>query len=483
MAFTNTPQMSTYRTTRFDLVGDPTGRNGTTMTQDQRFVNFFPERIKDPSSDGKQFFLRERPGMISVLDTTHTGVGRGMAYFNGHYYTAIGNHLYQDTTQVATLGNSTGHVGFTEYNGTYTSLIVVDGLNGYEVKLDLTVTQITDVDFPSPHCPYPVFLDGYLFLAKAGTDDIYNSDLENALSWTPGNFITAELYPDPLVCLSKNVNYLIALGTSTVEHFYDAGIGAGSPMQRNDSAVAQMGCPAPESVVSSDDAIYFIGQTDNGGRSVWHISGFDSKELAIPVVKQHLDSEGTNISQAVGYVVRTMGHKFYVITTTTRTWAYDVEEQMWHEWTYNDDLTPFICKYSCDIGDGLPKMLHPSNGNILSLSGTVAHDAINSTTNVPIYGVITTNKMDFSSNNRKACYRLSMIGDAPNSAGDVPISVSWSDDDYQTWSTPRTIQLHGNFQALTQLGMFRRRAWKFVYNQDYPLRLEGFELDVNIGIH
>lgn len=31
--------------------------------------------------------------------------------------------------------------------------------------------------FPTPHVPTPVFLDGYIFLSKANTADIYNSDL------------------------------------------------------------------------------------------------------------------------------------------------------------------------------------------------------------------------------------------------------------------------------------------------------------------
>ena len=101
--YTNTPEQDTYRTQRFDLVGIGTARNGTTTSKDARYVNCFPERLRDPSLDGKRYFLRQRPGMIHKLNVGVAGTGRGLTYFNGNTYTAIGNKLYRDSTEVATL--------------------------------------------------------------------------------------------------------------------------------------------------------------------------------------------------------------------------------------------------------------------------------------------------------------------------------------------------------------------------------------------
>jgi len=102
-------------------------------------------------------------------------------------------------------------------------------------------TEITSADFPTPHCPFPVFMDGYLFVAKSGTQDIYNSNLDDPALWTAGDYISAEMYPDKIVALSKNNNYIYALGSNSIEYFYDAAVATGSPLGRHDSAVQQFG--------------------------------------------------------------------------------------------------------------------------------------------------------------------------------------------------------------------------------------------------
>lgn len=480
MAYTNTPEQDTYRTVRHELAGVGNGRNGTTITKDARYVNCFVESVKNPMQDQKKRYLRQRPGMIHKTNIGVTGTGRGIAYFNGYLYSAIGNKLYRDTTEVATLGNSSGRVGFTQFNGTYTALIALDGVKGWVIKTDNTVTEITDVDFPTPHSPYPVFLDGYLFVADLDTDDIYNCDLEDPLTWTPGNFITAELYPDKIVAMAKNANYLVAIGEKTTEQFYDAALIGGSPLQRNDSAVQQIGCPAPATVVQGDGELVFVGSTDNGGRTVWFIKGFESKEIATPQIRQSLTSEGTGISSASAFMIRSMGHKFYVLTTSTRTFVFDFDEGLWHEWTYNGVSSPFICLYACDHPDGDARTLHPSNGNLLAFSDTVAHDAITSSSNTTMTVEVVTDKLDFGSNNRKYAHRLSLVYDVPHTAA-VNMSVAWSDDDYQNWSSARTVSVNTDLSAITQLGMFRRRAFKLTYTAAYPIRGEALELDINIG--
>lgn len=481
MAYSNTPIQSTYTTKRYDLVGTSNARNGSTLTQDQRYVNMFPERWKDSTLDYKKYYLRQRPG-LSFSQTTTTGAGRGGVYFNGHNYTAVGNQLYQDGTAVKTLGNSTGHVGFTQYNGTYTALIVLDGIKGFVVKTDLSVTEITDIDFPTPHLPFPSFVDGYLFITLAGTDDIYNCDLEDPFTWTAGNFITAELYPDKIVALAKNNNYIYAIGEKTIEYFYDAAIASGSPLQRNDTAVQQMGCPAPNTLAETDREIIFVGTTSNGGRTVWKILGFEPKEIGTPVVNESLDAEGTNIINGTAFNIRVLGHKFYVLNLTSRTWVYDVDEDLWHEWSYTDAATPFLCQYAWDHPDGSARMQHPTNGNILKVNPSTTTDEYASGSSTPIYCLIQSDKIDLSSTRHKFCNRFTLIGDAPNSSADTNISIQWSDDDYKTWSTARNLAMNGVYSTITRLGNFRQRAWRIIYTDAYPLRLEGYDIDVNIGV-
>jgi len=138
---------------------------------------------------------------------------------------------------------------------------MLDGVKGYVFTGPSTApTEITDADFPTPHIPQPVFLDGYLFVAKANTQDIYNSDLDNPLLWTAGNFISAEMYPDKIVGLTKNNNYIYAVGRNSVEYLYDAA-NLTSPLARHDSAVQQFGATSSGTIVATDTEVVMVGET------------------------------------------------------------------------------------------------------------------------------------------------------------------------------------------------------------------------------
>lgn len=480
MARTNTPKISTYKTQRINFVGNPQARNGTTIDKDQRFVNVFPEGIKSIENEGAEYYLKTRAGLGFSYATT-VAEGRGIYMFNGSVWTAIGNQLYRDGTAAQTLGNSSGKVGFTLYNGTYDALIVFDGIKGFVIKTDNSVTEITDVDFPTPHIPTPVFMDGYLVAVKAGTADIYNSVLEDPFSWDSSAFITAEMYPDTITAMIKNKNYICAVGEKTTEFFYNAAIATGSPFARNDSFVQQLGSPAMTSVANTYQEIILVASTSQAGRSIWTMSGVKITEIGIEPIRQILDAEGTNIVNAHGFTVRTKGHEFYILNLTARTLVYDLTMKLWHEWAAADGVSVFPCNFSADNLTGSAYMLHNTNGNVFRMIDALATDEYTPGTLTPIVCSATTIRLDFGTINRKTCSRFSLVGDSPNGAAPTTCTLSWSDDDYNTWTVPKTLHMADGLMAITQLGGFRRRAFRLVYAQPYPMRLTGFELDINMG--
>jgi hypothetical protein len=367
------------------------------------------------------------------------------------------------------------------YQGTYSALIVCDGISGWVIKTDNSITQITSADFPTPHVPHPVSLDGYVFIAKSGTADIFNSTVNDPLTWSAADFITAEMYPETIVNLTKNQNYLYAVGTLAVEYFSDAGIANGSPLARNAAAVQQYGCPAPESVVQTDVEVVLIGEIATGGRTVYSIAGFKSTNIGIPAVDQSLDALTTDINKVYGLVVRSMGHKWYVLNLPTRTWVYDFDSGMWHEWSYIADGTPFMSNYYADHPSGQTLLVHNTDGTSLGLSESVYTDYIAAGT-TPIVCTAVTRKFDADTHKRKTLNRFQLIGDSPNGVTNTQYDISWSDDDYNTFSTPIPLQMNPYMAAISQLGTFRRRAFKISYSQPYPSRLEALELSLNVGI-
>lgn len=482
MAYTNTPQTSTYKTQRLTFVGSPQQRDGVSL-KDQRFINLFPELIKSPITDGKKYYLKKRPA-LQYDSLVIAGEGRGIYVYNSKKYVVIGASLYIDGVISVTLGTSTGPVGFAQYNGDEDWLLLVDGVKGWAIKKsDGSVNQITDPDFPTPHIPFVVGMDGYVAVVKQDTSDIYNSVLNDPLNWTNGDFVSAEMFPDTIKALVKNNNYIYAVGTESIEYFYDAANATGSPFSRNDSAVLQFGTNAPYTVVQTDNEVILVGDSGNGGRAVWTVDGFKSVDVSIEPIKQALDNEAGDLSNAIGYCIRISGHKFYVLTLVKsgRVLVYDFDEKMWHEWQFGDVSAPFYAPFAADSTLGFPYILHKTAGTVMKFLENVYVDSPTGAGDVGINCVATTVKLDFDTINRKQMYRLAVVGDSPNNTTDCPLGVEWSDDDYNTWTTSRTLTMNGVMSAITRLGYFRRRAFRFTFNQPYLLRLEALEVDINVG--
>jgi hypothetical protein len=466
------PYFSPYHTQRFSFIGSPQQRDGT-YTKDQRFLNMYPELIKSPMTDGKKYYLKKRPGVAGGFQLP-AGIGQGIYFWQGSYYTAVAGTLYANSVPLITLTQGTSTVGFCEWRTDADDrLLIFDGTKGWAIGAGNTVGLINGI--PSPHIPAPVFMDGYIFLAATGSQTIHNSAVSDFGTWPSDGFIDAEMYPDNIQTLTISNNYIVAVGTNSVEFFYDNANATGSPLQRNAPAVAQFGTPAPLSVNQTEKETILVGSTGNGGRTVWIITGFQPTEIASEPVREALDLEGTLISGAYASTIQCAGHKWYILSliSANRTFVYDFDEQMWHEWTTGPNQEKWDYPFSTDGGTGGPSFLHINNGSVSTMGPSNYQDQ-----GLTINCVVITSKIDFDSSERKRFFRLTMVGDSPNGDANTPMTIDWSDDDYNTWAGNRTIQLNGVYPTTTQLGYSRRRAFRFTYQQPYPLRLESFELDI-----
>jgi hypothetical protein len=465
-------------------------RSGSLLTKDAKLVNMLVEVVQTPDNVNQRVFVKSRPGLSTPVMTTNPGEARGCYYWIingvGHFYSVVANMLYIDGMLQQFITTSTGSVGFTEFvssTGTV-SLIMVDGVKCYVcpdpgLGAPVTVDSTSAPNFPTPHVPMPIFLDGYLFLAKSNTEDIYNCVIDDPTSWTAGTFISAEMYPDTIVALSKNNNYIYAVGSNSIEYFYDAGTAApDSPLARHESAVQQFGTVAPATVVQTEKEVILLGQTGNGGHTVWTIDGFKETEIGTPAIRSVLRAEGSALPNAVAYCIRVSGQKLYIVNLTTRTLVYSFDTKMWSFWNSGlDNSAAFIGKYGTDGPNGMAYIYNKTTGDVHTVSEDNHTDSGTGFT-----CEIVTPKYDFDTFNVKFASRFSLIGDIPTTSGTGNVlQVSWTDNDYVTWSTTRDLSFDYDFPCIAQLGRFRRRAFKISYSQPYLLRLEAFEIDINKG--
>lgn len=330
--------------------------------------------------------------------------------------------------------------------------------------------------FPSPHVPTPMFMDGYIFLPKSGSIDIYGTNVSAPTSWSPLNFVGAESYPDPILGLARQNNFIVAFGDKSIEFMYNAAKANSltdydSPLDRHESLVLQVGILNRNALIASERTLVFIGISDLAGKSIWRMDGNNAKEISTEYIEKFLDLEN-NTTDISGWGVRIFGHILFVINlpTADKTFVYDIEENIWTEWSYNGGALPF--NNFCDA-NGIALLQHKNNGKIYKLDPNVYQDF-----GTNIQCLITLAKQDFDTDNYKFFHQITLIGDTPQHA-DV---LRWSDDDYTTWTTDKTLAIT-NRPYFMRSGKARRRAWEFEYTQNSPRRLEAIEVNYTVGDH
>lgn len=501
MAYTNSPENQTYKTVSIKFDGTDLYRSGDlTVQRDLQIVNMFYDRISQENQT-REVKLKKRPGLstssYSLNKASASDVLRGSHYDQDYnlLYWVVGDKVYSvapDTgtsvRTVTTLGTSTGYVGFCSYlksDGTR-YIVISDGTDlWYDNFNTTTCTMVTHAGtFPSPHQPYPIYLDGYVFLIKKDSGDILNCVVDDVATWT-GDPITAEISSDFAKRLVKAKNYLICLGTNSAEYFYDAGNTAPeSPLSRNDSPVRNVGYVS--NLVTIGDTTYFVGMDGQQNLAVFSINSFKIDRVSNPVVDRTLESFSTtsnakgNITLDIdGYSITVDGHAFYVLVTPQTTWVYDVNDKFWYEWKGSD-------------GEGLQiEAVWPMfNGNIYVAIAGQSYISILSPSNYQDFGSnftcrYTTENTTFDSFNWKVLHRLSLNaskhinGDYTNASN---VTLTWSTDDWAsgTVTGPRYLNVFSNSPYTTRLGRLRNISLRFEYADNYPFFMSGCELDLNV---
>lgn len=467
---------SPNKTQKFSFIEAPDQRSGVSK-DDQRFVNVYPEVIPTAMTGGKQYYLRKRPGQVSRATFPTSGEARGLYYWQGSIYSVIANVLYQNTTPIQALTTNTGPVGFVAYKAAAVEcLVFCDGIKGFAISLSGGVAQPNQIStFPTPHLPYPLVIDGYVVVAGLSVQTIYNSNTGDPTTFDLANdFIEAEMYSDNVVRLLSSKNYIVAIGTASIEFLYDNANSTGSPFARNAPGVQQYGTCSPMACCTNEDYCIIPGDSGTGGKTVYFLQDFKSTDIATEQIREAMDAE-TNLTDARGSIFQIDGHTFYLLnlTTTNRSFVFNLDEKIWTEWSYNGENT----RFNMDFIIGSPDTNDPTGqivgtGELAVLDSTAMTDLGN-----PIYVLLQTDRQDMGTMKRKRLYQLVINCDAPNGTTPIPMTVSWSDDDYNTWSSGVTLNLNATYPTIRQLGYTKRRCWRFEYVQPYPLRMEYFEID------
>lgn len=215
-----------------------------------------------------------------------------------------------------------------------THLMFVDGIAGYTFD-GTTFARIDDADFPDidrdegfqpTHC---VYLDGFFIVNDARTDRYFLSDIEDPTSWNALEFDAAAVAPDNALAIATTESELWIIGDETCEAYYNSG-NALFPFQINLSATQEVGILAPQTIAESDQGIFFLGTTPEGGAFVYRIRGYQGQ--VISGEEQDSFIAGVpDLKEAVGFIYSQAGRSYYCLSLhpDCPTLVYNLRAQMW----------------------------------------------------------------------------------------------------------------------------------------------------------
>lgn len=367
---------------------------------------------------------------------------------------------------------------------TSTENIAVIKMDGVTPRVAHEITTAAN-NFPDASsgyytCPGLVELDGYIFVGMI-TGEIFNSPLNDATgTWVATDFISAERESDTLRYICKHQNTLVAIGDSSIEFFYNSGNPSGSPLSRREDifyniGVAQatyLGSTPP--VASNDDIIVFVGSrgsnlatADGHTFGVYMIENFQLKKISTPSIDAWVDKFSTVSIQAMND--RTI--VFIRNNTTDVTYYYDTSSGIWSKFTLDGDTTPDV--RACSEG-----WLFTSDGaDVYHFQKSWTGEGLTSTdNNIPFE--IVTREWDGGVANNKFISSTSLVGQHSLAASPENISISWSDNGGETYTTARNLDL-ATQRTLHRCGSTERRKWKISHTGSDICKLE--RLDINVS--
>jgi hypothetical protein len=492
-------------TERIGLTQPIETRDGT-LSKDSRSTNCVFE-----SRDEKREFIK-RPGLLygtntktTVDPTTSANISRGLGQWYqgvvavvlnaaGTAYDVIyirpqTNGAYLKTT----IGSSNPSTSYAQYVSfarmTLDSYLLVN--DGDAIQLIASGGGA----LAAPTTPPPaggkvygsVFLDNYFFIGYTSNNRIYNCNVGDPNTWDPLNYITFEQTSDSLVAITRHLNYLVAFGKSSLQFYYDAANATGSPLAVAQSYSSEVGCAGAATVASSDNTTMWVGQARSAGRAVYMLDGVSPIRVSTTSIDKVLRSAA--LFAATAYMCRVNGHSLYVLNLIQDriTLVYDLNEKMWYQWTqycqsvYGDSGSSYYIETyfrpafhaSFTLFGPFDFMLDNDTGYLYKLDPSTYQDYTQS-----IYCRTVTDLSDNGTTKRKFYGRLEIVGDKTSGA---TMQIRHTGDDYNTWSSYRTVDLNASRSQIYLGGADRRRAWEFLVTSNTPLRLESAEIDFRLG--
>lgn len=305
-----------------------------------RCMNLYPEMVE--TKQGKQIGgFYATPGQKLLQEMVNSGSGfvagpmRGLrATANRKLVAVFGNQVVQidinkNVIALGHLNTASGPVSIID-NGT--QYAVFDGFQGWSWSGSAWAQITTLPSFPG----LATEQDGLGVVAIAGTNQFYQSNLNDLTTWDPLNFSSADADPTSIQSIVSLYRQLWVVKEKSIEIWNNAGLN-GFVFQRMEGAFINIGCSAPFSVATNEDHVFWLGLSDKGSLQVYMNNGYTEQRISTHAIEYQISSylslSSIGIADVIGFCYTQAGHAFYVLTFSSgnATWVFDLAANFWHE--------------------------------------------------------------------------------------------------------------------------------------------------------
>jgi hypothetical protein len=462
------------------------GQSVDPSTKDARNVNCFKHTV------GKTVYAVKRSGVSSHVTTTASSVASWITVWSGQgsgdkvisAFGAVSSSIYDGQTLLPTNNSVTTNISTRATSITETLInnvptLTITGANnsGWWYQNGGTISSIASAGWPGNATSTVVgpisHLDGFAFVMTS-VGGIHNSQLNTISTWPASGSIDADIYPDAGVGCVRWRQYLIGFGSQSMEFFYNAGNAQGSPLTRLAHMAQRIGAVHADAITQIADTIFFCGSTSQGGLTVYQFDGTVNRISPSEIDAVLLLAGGSNIELTA---FRDYGLNFLDVKAGTSIYRYCVEEKFWFPVTSTLGFMRWagLATGNSQVVYGVSELVPSGRVYVINHASRTYLDAGN------VFSArIQLPPIEPGNGSFVSYEEAQIVGDVEVSSS--PGDLNWTDDDYMTYSNPRTLDLSENVPKTTRLGGTKNpRAFGYSHGADTPMRLRALRVTVNVG--
>ena len=461
------------------------GQSVDPSSKDARNTNCFKRTVD------KEVYAVKRSGVSSHVTTTASSVASWIHVWAGQgsgdkFITAFGavsSQIRDGQTLLATNHTVTTNIGtrataITETKISNVPTLTITGANnsGWWYQNAGTVSSIGSAGWPgnatSTIAGQISHMDGYAFVMTS-VGGIHNSQLNTISTWPATGVLNADIYPDQGIGCVRWRQYLIAFGAQSMEFFYNAGNATGSPLSRIAHLAQRVGAVNADAITQIADTLFFCGSTAQGGLTIYQFDGQVNRASPPEIDAVLLLAGGSNIELSS---FRDFGVSFVDVKAGTSIYRYCIEEKFWFPVSSTLGFLRWagLSTGTSQVVYGVSELVASGVVYVINHASRTFTDAGN-----PFAARIQLQPIDPANGEFTSYEEVQIVADVEDSSS--PGDLNWTDDDYMSYSNPRTLDLSENVPKTTRLGGTKNpRAFGYSHSANTPMRLRALRVRVKI---